>query len=108
GLFDAVQEKGGPGMDRGVDVGEVPLVGRDLAARVQVALLQHQVELLLGVVHVHRGEGDGMEGQVPGRVPRVLPLVGHGDDVVVDHVPPLAVPDAPAGGREGEYPWYAA
>ncbi len=41
-----------------------------------------------------------MEGEVPGRVPGVLPLVRHGDDVVVDHVEPLGVPHAlPEQGR---------
>ena len=33
-----------------------------------------------------------MEGQIPGRVPRVFPLVRHGDDVMVQHVEPLRVP----------------
>ena len=32
-----------------------------------------------------------VEGEVPGGVPRVLPLVGHRDDVVVDHVEPVRV-----------------
>ena len=35
-----------------------------------------------------------MERQVPGRVPGVLPLVGHRDDVPVQHVEPLRVAGA--------------
>ena len=36
-------------------------------------------------------QGDRVEGEVPGRVPGVLPLVRHRDDVAVDHVEPVAV-----------------
>ena len=32
-----------------------------------------------------------MESEVPGRVPRILPFVGHRDYVIVDHVIPLQV-----------------
>ena len=39
-----------------------------------------------------------MEGQVPGRVPGVLPLVRHRDDVGVQHVKPFRVPHAAAAG----------
>ena len=39
-----------------------------------------------------------MEGQVPRREPRVLPLVGHRDDVAGDHVEPRDVAHG-AGGR---------
>ena len=38
--------------------------------------------------------------QVPGRT-RVLPFVGHGDDVVVDHVEPVAVAEGTARGEGG-------
>mmetsp|Transcript_77902 Transcript_77902/g.225325 ORF Transcript_77902/g.225325 Transcript_77902/m.225325 type:complete len:260 (+) Transcript_77902:1552-2331(+) len=37
-----------------------------------------------------------MEGQVPGGVPGEFPLVGHGDDVAILHVVPIAVADGPA------------
>ena len=37
------------------------------------------------------GERDHVEREVPGRVPRVLPLVGHRDDVAVVQVLPVAV-----------------
>src|ERR1700684_3163233 len=33
-----------------------------------------------------------MESQIPRRIPRILPLVGHGDDVLIYHVEPFAVP----------------
>ena len=81
-------------MHRRVDVAEVPLIGRQLAVRVQVVVAQHQVELLLGEVGIDHAQRDHVEGQVPGRVPRVLPLVRHRDDVVIEHVRPLAVAHA--------------
>ena len=41
-----------------------------------------------------------MEREVPRRVPRVLPLVRHRDDVGVEHVEPLGVPHARPGRLE--------
>ena len=93
GQLGLVQKEGGPGVDRRVDVAEVPLVGGDLAARVEVDLAQHEIELLLGKIRVHDGKGDGVEGQVPGGIPGILPFVWHRDDVIVHHVEPLAVAD---------------
>jgi hypothetical protein len=100
GLLQPVEEERGPGVHGRVHVAEVPFVGGDLAGGVQVRLVQHEVELLLGEVHVDRREGDRVESEVPGGVPRVLPLVGHGNHVVVDHVAPLPV--ARGTGRDGE------
>ena len=90
-LFQPVGEDGGPGVDRRVDVAEVPLVGRDLAVGVHVPLAQHQLQLLLAEVRVDERQGEDVEGEVPGRVPGVFPLVGHGDDVAVVHVVPVVV-----------------
>ena len=92
GLLGAVQEERRKGVDRGIHVAEVPLVGGHLAAGVQVDAFEHQFHLLLGEVGVDDRERERVEGQVPGRVPGVLPLVGHGDDVLVHHVEPLRVP----------------
>ena len=79
-----------------IDVAEVPLVGRQLAVRMQVVVAQHQVELLLGEVGIDHAQRNHVERQVPRGVPGVLPLVRHRDDVVVEHVGPLAVAHAPA------------
>ncbi len=43
---------------------------------------------------------DGVERQVPGRIPRILPLVRHGDHVGVQHVKPIHVARAAPGGLE--------
>ena len=37
-----------------------------------------------------------MKGQVPGRVPRIFPLVGHGNDVFVVEMDPVVIPPGPA------------
>jgi len=76
---------------RRVDVAEIPLVGRQLPVWMKVIVTQHQVQLRLGEFGVDNGERQHVKGQVPGGVPRVLPLVRHGDDVIVEHVKPLAV-----------------
>ena len=56
GLFGAVQEERREGVDRGVHVAEVPLIGGHLAAGVQVDALEHQHHLLLGEVGVNDRE----------------------------------------------------
>ena len=48
---------------------------------------------MLGEVRIDGRETDRVKGQIPGGVPRVLPLVRHRNDVVVEHVEPVAVPD---------------
>lgn len=86
-------------MDGRVDVAEVPFVRGDLAVGVQIEAAQEQLQLALGEADVDHGQGDGVEGEVPGREPRVLPGVRHRHDLVVDHVVPGAVADAGVGGE---------
>ena len=101
-LLQTVGEDRGPGMHRRIDVAEIPLVGGNLAVRVHVVFAEHEAELLLAEVEVHQSQGQDVEGEVPGRVPRVLPLVGHGEHVAVVHVVPVLVPGGGlAGGAEG-------
>ena len=87
-----------PGGDRRVDVGEVPLVGRDLPVRVLVAGAQQQRDLLLREVDVDEPERRAVEGQVPRGEPRVLPLVRHRDHVAGEEVEPRDVAQPAAGG----------
>ena len=100
GLLGAVQEERRQGMDRGIHVAEVPFVGGHLTVRVQVDPVEHQLHLLLGEVGVHDRKRERVEGQVPRRIPGILPLVGHGDDVLVEHVEPLRVPGVTISGME--------
>ena len=93
---EAVVEQGRPGVHRRVDVAEVPFVRRKLAVGMLVAVAQHQIQLTGGEVRIDDGQGRRVEGQVPGGEPRVLPLVGHRDDVRVVHVEPVPVADAVA------------
>ncbi len=101
GLLGAMQKERRKGVDGRVHIAEVPLVGRHLTAGVQVDILQHQFHLLLGEVGIDDGERQTVEGQVPGRVPGVLPLVRHGNDVLVQHVEPLGVPGVVISGMKG-------
>ena len=89
-----VEEERRPRMQRRVDVAEVPLVGRDLAVGVQVAVLQQQLHLRLGEVDVDERDRDRLERQVPGGEPRVLPFVGHRDHVTGHEVEPRRVAHA--------------
>ncbi len=91
GPVDQEDPDGGDGVDRRVDVVEVPLVGRERSVRVQEPLPQHHDELVLGERGIEVGPGDGVEGQVPGREPRVLPGIGHGQDVEGIQVAPARV-----------------
>ena len=93
---DLVNAPDRPGVDRRVDVGEVPLVGRELAVRVHVPFPQQHQQLVLGEGRIDRGEGDHVEGRVPGGEPRVLPLVGHRQDVAGEEVAPVGIAAAQA------------
>ena len=99
-LRGAMQEQGRPGMHRRVHVAEIPLVGRELTAGMQVNPLEHQLHLFFGEVGVHDRQRQRVEGQVPSRVPGILPLVGHRDDVLVQHVEPLRVPGVAISGMQ--------
>ena len=100
GLLGAMEEQRRKGVDRRVHVAEVPLVGGHLAVGVEVRAAEHQIHLLLGEIGVHDRQRQRVEGQIPGRVPGVLPLVGHRDDVLVQHVEPLRVPGVAITGME--------
>ena len=100
-LLGAMEEQRRKGVDRRVHVTEVPLVGGYLTVRVQVRPAEHQSHLLLGEVGIHDRERERVERQVPGRVPGVLPLVGHRDDVLVQHVEPLRVAGTSISAMQG-------
>ena len=99
-LLTAVEPQGRPGMNRRVHIAEAPLVGGDLAVGMEILLGKHEVELLLGEVWVDDREWNGVERQVPGRVPGILPFIGHRDDVGIDHVEPFTVAAGAIAGAE--------
>ncbi len=90
-LVDLVNAPRGPGMHRRIHVAERPLIGGNLSVGMHVPLAQHQRELLFGELGIDQRERDAVERQVPGRIPRVLPLVRHGDHVRVVEVSPLVI-----------------
>src|SRR5438094_1212412 len=79
-----------------VHVAEAPLVSRQLPVRVHEPLTAEKQQLVLGGRRVEMRERDTVEAQIPCRVPRVFPLVGHDEDVVAVEMPPGGVPSAPA------------
>eukprot|EP00053_Salpingoeca_punica_P018048 m.175423 g.175423 ORF g.175423 m.175423 type:complete len:782 (+) comp17347_c0_seq5:171-2516(+) len=87
----AVDAKDSPRMHRRIDVAKGKLIGWDLPVRVHVPLAQHHGQLLLGKGRVYAAHGNHVEGEVPGCVPWVFPLVRHGDDVAVEEVHPVGV-----------------
>ena len=88
---DAEHRERRPRLDGRVHVAEVPLVGGQLAVRVHVPLAAHEQQLVLRRGGIGVREDDAVEREVPRRVPGVLPLVGHREDVVVVQVPPAGV-----------------
>ena len=62
-----------------------------MPAGVEVIIAEHKIELLLAEVLVYQGQRKDVEGKIPRRVPRVLPLVGHRDDMGFVHVMPVLV-----------------
>ena len=88
-----------PRVHRRIHVRQLPLVRGQLTVRVHVPLAQEQHELLLGEVGIEPRERNHVKRQVPRRVPRVLPLVGHRDHVAVVEMRPVVVAAACAFGR---------
>ena len=96
-LFQLVHEQRRPCVHRRVDVAEVPLIDGQLAVGVEVTAVEEQAELLFGEGHVDDGEGHRVKGEVPGREPRVLPLIRHGNDVFRVQVLPLVIAEPGIG-----------
>src|ERR1700688_2485696 len=86
----------GPCMSRGIYVAKSPLVGRQLAIGVHVPFAEEEDELILGEVGIDDGEGYAVKREIPGGVPGIFPLVGHGNDVVVIELGPILVSAVPA------------
>ena len=78
-------------MHWGIHISKLPFVGWDLPVGMHVPLAQHEHELLFGVVGVNHGQGYAVEAEVPGGVPGILPLIGHGEHVGVIDVLPVVV-----------------
>src|SRR2546425_1141401 len=66
-----------PGMNRWIEIRELPLVSRDLAVRMLKLLKEQMPQLVLRKLRIHQRERHAMKCQIPGGKPRVLPLVRH-------------------------------
>ena len=98
---DVPHVQSGPRMHGRVDVAEVPLVGRQRTVGMLEPLPAHHQQLVLGEGGVDMGQRDGVEAQVPRGEPRVLPRVGHGQDVLCIHVRPPSIAAGPTLSRRG-------
>ena len=78
-------------MDGRIDVAEVPLIRGQLSVGMHVPLAQEQHKLFFGEAGIEKRERNHMKRQVPGRIPRILPVVRHGNHVIVVQVSPIMV-----------------
>src|SRR5215472_52795 len=60
-----------------------------------VPFAEKKDELLFGEIRIDERDGYAVEGKIPGGVPGILPLVGHGNDVVVVKMRPILVAAVP-------------
>ena len=93
---DFVDAPAGPGVDWGVDVVEVPLVGGEFSGGVHVPFAEEEFELVFGEVGIDFGHGEHVEGEVPSGEPGVFPFIGHGEDIGGVEVLPGAVAEGAA------------
>ncbi len=98
-LVDLIHAPRRPRVHRRVHVAERPLVSRYLAVGVHVPLAQHENQLALGEVGVDQRDGHAVKSKVPRGEPRILPLVGHRDDVSGVEMSPIRI--APGLARLG-------
>ena len=98
---DLIDAPGGPGMHRRVHIAECPFIGGNLTVGVHVPFARQQHQLMLGELGVDQCEGDAVERQIPGRVPGILPLVRHGNDVGVIEIAPFGIAAVQARLRRG-------
>jgi len=62
-------------------------------------LEQHQKELLFRELRINESKRNCVECQIPGRKPRILPLVGHREHTHGIEVPPVPIPNPFARAR---------
>ena len=90
-LFDLVDAPRRPGMHRRIYVTESPFVRRQLPVRMHVPLAKKQSQLFLGEVRIDLRERDTVEREIPSRIPGILPLIRHGNNVCIVKIGPLLI-----------------
>ena len=72
-----------------------------------IPLAQHQRKLIFGEIGIYERKRNAMKREIPGRIPRIFPFVGHGDNVSVIQVGPRVVAALGAFLRWGRIAWVA-
>ena len=98
-LIDFEDAPGGPSMHGRIDISVRRFIGGELTVGVHVPFAQEEGKLRVGEVRIGGRHGDSVKGQIPGGVPRILPLIGHGNDIFVEEMTPARVAAFPALGR---------
>ena len=75
----------------GINVSEIPLVGRHLSVRSLVPFTHYEIELALGEMRIDKGKGDAVKRKIPRCVPRIFPFVRHRHDALVVEMGPVGV-----------------
>src|SRR5260370_6464963 len=94
--LDFVDAPGCPRMNRRIHVAKSPLVGGQLPVGMHVPFAQKKNELFLGKIGIDQREPNALKRQVPCRIPRILPFVGHGNNDVVVEIGPILVAAVPS------------
>src|SRR4029077_131658 len=94
--FDFINAPRRPRVHRRIHVSERPFIRRQLPVRVHVPFPEQQDQLLLRVIRIDDRQRYAVKCQVPRRVPRILPLVRHRNNVVVVQMLPLFVSPVPS------------
>ncbi len=76
-LVDLVNAPRRPRMHRRIHVSHGPLVSGNLSVGMQVPFAQDQCQLVLSKIRIHQRQRNAVKRQVPCRIPRVFPFVGH-------------------------------
>ena len=86
-------------MNRRVHVAKSPLVGGQLPVGMHVPFAQKKNELLFGKIRIDQRKRNAVKRQIPRGIPRILPFVGHGNNVVVVKMRPVLVAAVPSAVR---------
>ena len=94
--LDFVDAPSGPRVHRWIHIAKGPFISGQLPVRVHVPFAQQQDKLFFCEIRVNQRQWNAVKRQVPCRVPWILPLVWHGDDVLIIKVRPFLVAAVPA------------
>ena len=94
--LDLVNPPDRPGMHRRIEIRELPFVGGDLAVDVLKLLEQEKPKIIRGEAGIDERHGGALKRQVPSGKPRILPLVGHGENAHGVEMPPMQIAAVPA------------